>query len=462
MDKRRNSKGGQRSRRGILLDDDDDARGDSQNFWGPCRTLHDYFIDLSGKRASVREEALSTILKALTLNIEQKFVELNFVTLVYQCLHFIKKGSPTEMKQAAHIIGLLSMITTTVEKVHEAYEDVLTALSQGGLKPKLKTLEILGCLTVVTFFGASNSDETESVMKLLWDLINPGTDSSIERKDSPAVLTAMISAWSFLLSTIDGWRLSHKNWQGAITYFSNIIDSDDEELCAAACEALALVFESNCLEKFSSATKDSNKELKDNIIKQLRSRLSETGNERISSQDPRTGFNSASAALDFLEDRKCANTHVTIGGQKLILSTWSQKVQLKFLKHFLRNDGFVKHMMVGLMILNSSLFMLLTFLFHEQENENFHNVFDFHPKRRNDWGNVLYVPEREEVTILLFRPMVARHNDCSLLPSLTRDKQLAKKKTMSPNSHLSKARTQLLKKQRDLSLKEREFDCFDY
>ncbi|XP_052880450.1 uncharacterized protein LOC108465745 [Gossypium arboreum] len=311
----------------------------------------------------------------------------------------------------------------------------------GGLKPKLKTLEILGCLTVVTFFGASNSDETESVMKLLWDLINPGTDSSIERKDSPAVLTAMISAWSFLLSTIDGWRLSHKNWQGAITYFSNIIDSDDEELCAAACEALALVFESNCLEKFSSATKDSNKELKDNIIKQLRSRLSETGNERISSQDPRTGFNSASAALDFLEDRKCANTHVTIGGQKLILSTWSQKVQLKFLKHFLRNDGFVKHMM---------------------ENENFHNVFDFHPKRRNDWGNVLYVPEREEVTILLFRPMVARHNDCSLLPSLTRDKQLAKKKTMSPNSHLSKARTQLLKKQRDLSLKEREFDCFDY
>ncbi|KAA3486318.1 Interferon-related developmental regulator 1 [Gossypium australe] len=78
---------------------------------------------------------------------------------------------------------------------------------------------------------------------------------------------------------------------------------------------------------------------------------------------------------------------------------------LKFLKHFLGNDGFVKHMM---------------------ENENFHNVFDFLPERRNARGNVLYVPEREEVTVLLFRPMVARHNDCSLLPSVTRDKQLAK------------------------------------
>lgn len=63
-------------------------------------------------------------------------------------------------------------------------------------------------------------------------------------------------------------------------------------------------------------------------------------------------------------------------------------------------------MMVGLMILNSSLFMLLTYLFHEQENENFHNVFDFVPKRRNAWGKVLYVPEREEVSLLVFILMV--------------------------------------------------------
>lgn len=48
-------KGGQQSRRGILLDDDDDdARGDLHNFRGPRRTLHDYFIDLSGKRYIIR------------------------------------------------------------------------------------------------------------------------------------------------------------------------------------------------------------------------------------------------------------------------------------------------------------------------------------------------------------------------------------------------------------------------
>ncbi|XP_038996152.1 uncharacterized protein LOC120120631 [Hibiscus syriacus] len=162
----------------------------------------------------------------------------------------------------------------------------------------------------------------------------------IERKDSPAILSAAISAWTFLLSTIDGWRLSHKTWKGPISYFSDLLDNNDKLVCTAACEALALIFETNCLEKFSTETKDSrhegdtssrihsNKELKDNIIKQLRSRI-ETSNESIPSQDPNTGFSSASDALNFLYDGKCLNTHVTIGGQKLTFSTWSQVIQGK-------------------------------------------------------------------------------------------------------------------------------------
>ncbi|XP_039006950.1 uncharacterized protein LOC120134580 [Hibiscus syriacus] len=427
MDRRRNRKGSHRSTRGGILLDDASGDLDLGNFHGRhSKTLQDYSRDLSEKRASLREEALSSILKALTVNIEQKFVDRNFVTLVYQCLHCINKGSPKEMKQAAHIIGLLSMITTSVDKVHEAYEDVLTALSR-ELKAKLKTLEILGCLAVVTFFGASNSDETEQAMKLLWDFINPEPVHSIERKDSPAILSAAISAWTFLLSTIDGWRLSHKTWKGAISYFSDLLDNNDKLVCTAACD--------------TSSRIHSNKELQDNIIKQLRSRI-ETSNESIPSQDPNTGFNSASDALNFLEDVKCINTHVTIGGQKLTLSTWSQMIQLKFMKHFLGKDGFTKHMM---------------------ENENFHNVFDFIPKRRNRSGKTLYVPEREEVSIRFFQPPVPRHQDCSLLPFVSREeKQLEKKMTMSPNSCLSKARTQLLRKQRQLLSKEREIDCFDY
>ncbi|EOX98469.1 Interferon-related developmental regulator family protein / IFRD family protein, putative [Theobroma cacao] len=444
----------QSARRGILLDDD--ASGDMGNFQGAPKTLDTYFRELSDKRAK-REEALSPILKALTDNIEQNFVEENFVTLLYHCLHCVKKGSATEMQQAAHIIGLLAMITSCVDHAHEAYEDVLTALSQQR-KSKLKTLKILDCLAVVTFFGASNSDETEQAMQLIWNFIHPESHSNMERKHSPDVLTSAISAWSFLLTTVDGWRLSYKNWQGAIPYFSNLLDNNDEALCAAASEALALIFETNCLEKFSTEAKDShgsideggtsikiystNEELKDNIIKQLRSLSTKTSNETIPVQDARTGFDAILAALKFLEEENCPNTCVTIGGQELMLSTWSQKIQLKFMKHFLGKDGFVQHMM---------------------RNENFHHVFEFMPKKRNSLSSMLYEPEREEVTVRFFRPPVLRHRDSSLLPFISREeRQLQKKMTMSPNSCLSKARTQLLNKQRLLSQGERlrENDCF--
>ncbi|XP_039014691.1 uncharacterized protein LOC120144787 [Hibiscus syriacus] len=301
MDKWRNRKGSNQStRRGILLDD---ASGDLGNFHGHSKSLQDYSRDLSDKRASLREEALSSILKALTVNIEQNFVDRNFVTLVYQCLHCIKKGSPKEMKQAAHIIGLSSMITTSADKVHEAYDYVPTALSQGELKAKFNTLEILGCLAVVTFFGASNSDETEQAMKLLWDFINPDPGHS----------------GNFILLR----PTRHNN---------------DKFVCTTACEALALIFETKCLEKISTETKDSrhegdtssrihpNKELNDSIIKKLRSMI-ETSNESIPDQASNTGFSSTSDALNFLGDGKCLNNHVAIGGQKLTLSTWSQVIQ---------------------------------------------------------------------------------------------------------------------------------------
>lgn len=34
------------------------------------------------------------------------------------------------------------------------------------------------------------------------------------RKHSPAILAAAISAWSFILTTVDGWRLNFKYCRG--------------------------------------------------------------------------------------------------------------------------------------------------------------------------------------------------------------------------------------------------------
>ncbi|KAK9044242.1 hypothetical protein V6N11_072557 [Hibiscus sabdariffa] len=46
----------------------------------------------------------------------------------------------------------------------------------------------------------------------------------------------------------------------AISYYSDLLDNNDKVVCTAACEALALIFETKRLEKFSTETKDSYRE----------------------------------------------------------------------------------------------------------------------------------------------------------------------------------------------------------
>ncbi|KAM7265123.1 hypothetical protein ACFE04_002806 [Oxalis oulophora] len=66
----------------------------------------------------------------------------------------------------------------------------------------------------------------------------------------------------------------------------------------------------------------------------------------------------------FFEDGYYPETSAKIGGDKSSLgtSTWSEVVQLKFMRHFL-GEGFEKHM---------------------QENEFLDDVFGFTPKKKND------------------------------------------------------------------------------
>lgn len=39
-------------------------------------------------------------------------------------------------------------------------------------------------------------------------------DQVATAKPSPAMITAVVSSWSFLLTTMDGWTLDPKIWQG--------------------------------------------------------------------------------------------------------------------------------------------------------------------------------------------------------------------------------------------------------
>ncbi|KAK0575440.1 hypothetical protein LWI29_000600 [Acer saccharum] len=368
--------------------------------------------DLYEKRGSTREKALSSIIEAFNSNLQHQFVEKKFATLLHQCLSSVKRGSSNEIALASHAIGLLALTVGCGDRAREIWEESVTPFSQAlksGFEPS-KLASLLECLAIITFVGGNGPEETEQSMQIMWQLVHPKLGSNVVAvKPSAAVITAMVSAWSFLLTTLEGGTLDPKHWQQSISYFSGLLDKDDRSVRIAAGEALALIFEMGSLEKFSAEAKGSKdgsqggyahvQGLKGKILNQVKSLSMEAGGKGSAKKDLNSQRNLFKDILEFLEDNYCPETSLKIGGDSLKTSTWSQLIQLNFLKHFL-GGGFVKHM---------------------QENEFLHEVFEFTPKRKHLPGTEHHISGSE------------------------------KRMYKSPNSVINKARTQLLNKQRMLS-----------
>merc|ERR1712226_1388307 len=95
-------------------------------------------------------------------------------------------------------------------------------------------------------------------MQIMWQVVHPKLSSNVvATKPSAAVITAVVSAWSFLLTTMNGLKLNPKHWQESISYLSSLLDKDDRSVRIAAGEALALIFEIGSVEKFSGEVKGS-------------------------------------------------------------------------------------------------------------------------------------------------------------------------------------------------------------
>ncbi|KAJ9166326.1 hypothetical protein P3X46_021100 [Hevea brasiliensis] len=371
------------------------------------------------KRGSTREKALASIIDAFNSNMQHQFVEKKFATLLHQCLGCIKKGSSKEIALASHAIGLLALTVGCGDNAHEILKDSVTPISQAlksGSEPT-KTVSLLECLAVITFVGGNEPEETERSMQIMWQLVRPRLGSNVVAvRPSAPVITAVVSAWAFLLTTMEGWTLDPKDWQESISYLSGLLDKDDRSVRIAAGEALALIFEMGSLEKFTAEPKDStdgsvqegNKSregfthiqgLKVKILSQVRNLSAEAGGKGSTKKDLNSQRNLFKDVLEFLEYGYCPENSMKIGGDSLQTSTWSQLIQLNFLKHFL-GSGFVKHM---------------------QDNDLLHDVFGFMPKKKYLQGIEHQMSSSE------------------------------KRMYKSPNSVLNKARTQYLNKQRMLS-----------
>ncbi|MBA0692159.1 hypothetical protein Goari_009745 [Gossypium aridum] len=344
--------------------------------------------------------------------------EKRFATLLHQCLNCIKKGSSKEISLASRTIGLLALTVGPGVHAQEILEESITPLSQAfnSGSESSKIISLLNCSAVITFVGASGPEEIEKSMQIMWQIIHPKLGSNvIAIKPSATLITTAVSSWSFLLTTMDGWRPSPKLWQESVTYLSSLLDNDDRSMRIAAGEALSLIFEMESLGKFVAETKgyidssalEGNKTkdsfshiqgLKGKILNQARDLSMEAGGKGSSKKDLNNQRNMFRDVLEFLESGYPPETTMKIGGVALQTLTWSQLIQLNFLKRFL-GGGFAKHM---------------------QESEFLQDVFGFTPKRRN-------------------------------LVGYDHISNTEKRMYKSPNSVVNKARTQQLNKQRMLS-----------
>ncbi|KAF4356705.1 hypothetical protein F8388_010927 [Cannabis sativa] len=361
--------------------------------------LNEALDALYEKRGSTRENALSSIIVAFNNSLHHQFMEKNFVTLLHQCLNSFKRGSTKETCLASHMIGLLALSVGFGDNAGEILEESMSPLTQALNKSASETVKIalLKCLAIITFVGGSEPEQTERSMQLMWQVVHPklkANNVQLDTKTSGATLSAMVGAWSLLVTTIDvGWNKvnNSKDWEESLIYLSSLLDKEDRIVRIAAGEALALIFE------IGGSYGTSQQGLKAKIMNRVRSLSAEAGGKGCANKKDLTNQrNRFHEIVEYFENGSCPEVSVKIGGDSLLqTSTWSELIQLNFVKHFL-GEGFVKHM---------------------QENEFLHEVFGFTPPKKYE------------------------HRLSSS------EKRMFK----SPNSALNKARTRHLNKQRMLS-----------
>ncbi|KAG2400500.1 uncharacterized protein HKW66_Vig0096460 [Vigna angularis] len=337
-----------------MFDSDDDSSVTSSS------TARSDLMSVSGAEdvQFVQDSLLDQALDALD--------EKRFATLLHQCLSSIKKGSKKtsakEITLASHAIGCLALTVGCGDNAREIFEESIRPLDESltSTIDVSKIPSLLECLAIITFIGGNDQEESERSMDIMWRVINPKLGSNVVAvKPSASLIANVVSAWSFLLSTVSNLKLNSKNWQNTISYLSGLLDKEDRSVRIAAGEALALIFEIGVIDKFSAqsdnasdATQEGSKPLesyiflqglKGKVLNQCKKLSIEAGGKGSAKKDLNSQRNLFRDILDFFEYGYSPDISMKIGGDSLQTSSWSEMIQLNFIKHFL-GGGFVKHM----------------------------------------------------------------------------------------------------------------------
>ncbi|WOL17643.1 hypothetical protein Cni_G26436 [Canna indica] len=339
--------------------------------------LEKYVDALYEKRGSVREKALSGLVEAFEGHFLLPFIDNKCITLLHQYINSIKKGSTKEACLASRAIGLLAITVGTGSNAHEIMAESILPLSQALISgsDSTKKISVVDCLAIVTFIGADDLVETETSLKTMWQVIYPKSGPNVGpvKKPNSALLAAAISAWSFLLTTISSWRINPDTWKESISFLSTLLEDPDRSVRIAAGEAIALFFEFGIFDKYSFEKEGSNPNASENEISKngafhymqglkgkilarandLSTEAGGKGTDKKNLNDQRDLFQKI---VDLIETGECPEISLKISSKHVLTtSTWTQMIQLNFLKHFL-GKGFLKH---------------------AQDNELLHDIFDY-------------------------------------------------------------------------------------
>lgn len=351
--------------------------------------------NLFHKRGSIREEALTALIKYLKNDIRLGFAQNNYITILSRCENSFKKGSAAEIKLAAQAIGLLALTVGPGDCANEIYNESLRLLPP-TLRSKSQPIAILECLAIVTFVRDNDFDETERSMQIIWEYIN----KKFLEKDAASIVASAISAWSVLLAKTDHCRLDNKFWKVVIPFFLELLKSKYEVSAEYAIyhpvvvEALALVSEKGSQHKFCSEA-DENSYTEVLMVADMKHDESEV--------DAKWNVS------ELLKEYNCNQTSLKVGRNIFKLATWSEQKKLNYLRHFL-GDGFKKHIV---------------------DNNFLHNVFDCNVEEYR--GPTLYVPEEKEVMAEIYIPGERDIRNRERLINNSRNSIMSKAKTQFRN-----------------------------
>ncbi|PIA36743.1 hypothetical protein AQUCO_03200011v1 [Aquilegia coerulea] len=409
------------------------------------RSLSGCLEDLFQKKGPRREKALTIICDKFNIDYDKEFAEKNAITLLHRCLHCIKsdlkKGKCTkETFLASRIIGLLPLNVEYENSVtHEIFEDSIGILQSSiskfyqALKPDSDPstiINLLDVLAVITFVGGKGAADTQRSMQIIWRFLRE--ELVVASEPNTRVIISAISAWSFLLASIDKWNISSNAWKESIWYLGNLLmKSSQSALRIVAAETLAHIVEINVIEKFSVSALDtydnltckSNggsicKQITKTMMDQVKNVILEMSRSDLSEKDLIIDHHTLSTDIvAFLKRGCCPETSIQIGRDVLPISKWSQLIQVDFLKRFL-GTPFVRYV---------------------EKNELFRDFYDFTPRVEQHQPE-LYISINEESGIrYIYQPEISPKN-----PHY-------KRICISSNSVLNKNKTRLMKKQRILS-----------